>query len=641
LSRGTAVQDADGKAHCIVRPQTEITKRKLTEELLREREKHYRLLVETHRCVVECLEEKYNQAEQALQQSEQRFRSLVEATSRIVWTNSPEGEMRGFQPSWGEFTGQSEAEYQGYGWARAVHPDDAQPTIDAWQQAVANRSMFVFEHRVRRYDGIWRTFSIRGIPVLEADGITIREWVGVHTDITERKQVEEQLRHHALHDALTDLPNRAFFMDRLRRAVERINRHEDYLFAVLFLDLDRFKVVNDSLGHLVGDQLLIAIARRLEACLRPGDLVARLGGDEFTILLEEITDLSEATIVANRIQAELAVPFTLDAHEIFTNASIGITLGSTCYKQPEELLRDSDTAMYRAKALGKGRYEVFNTTMHAGAVARLQLENDLRHALERHEFQLYYQPILSLSNDTIAGFEALVRWQHPTHGLISPTTFIPLAEETGLIIPLGKWVLREACRQMREWQECPHSSQLTISVNLSRKQLCQPDLVAQIEHILQQTQLDAHSLKLEITESAFMENAEAATTIFLQLRALGVKLHMDDFGTGYSSLSYLHRFPVDMLKIDRSFVSTMSIDGYNSEIVQAIIMLAQSLGIEVTAEGVETAEQLAQLRTLGCQLGQGYFFSPPVESGAAQVLISPRERQGYRSCSALQELSPV
>lgn len=442
-------------------------------------------------------------------------------------------------------------------------------------------------------------------------------------EISDRQRIEDQLVHSAFHDKLTGLPNRALFMDRLEHAIERTKRREDYLFAVLFLDLDRFKVVNDSLGHMVGDQLLLAIASRIKACLRSSDTVARLGGDEFTILLEDINDVSDAKRLANRIQEELMLPFNLSGHEVFTTASIGIALSATGYDLPEQLLRDADTALYRAKARGKACYEVFDKAMHACAIALLQLENDLWRAIERQEFRIHYQPIISLKSGKINGFEALVRWQHPDRGLIYPIEFIPMAEETGLIIPIGWWVLREACRQIHLWQEqFPASPPLTISVNISSKQFSQHDLSAQIEQMLQEINLDPRTLKLELTESAIMANAESANVMLSQLRHLGVQLYMDDFGTGYSSLSYLHRFPIDTLKIDRSFVSRRSVDDENSEIVRTIITLAHNLRIHVSAEGVETTEQLDLLRALKCEYAQGYFFSKPLDGEAASALIA-------------------
>lgn len=446
--------------------------------------------------------------------------------------------------------------------------------------------------------------------------------VELEKEITSRQRAEKQLMHNAFHDALTGLPNRAFFMDRLERVVAYGKRHEDYLFAVLFLDLDRFKVINDSLGHLFGDQLLLGIARRLKTCLRPTDTVARLGGDEFTILLEDIEDVSDAIRVADRLQAELTLPFDLDGQSVFTSASIGIALSVTGYNQPEELLRDADIAMYRAKALGKARYEIFNTEMHARAVARLQLETDLRLAVQRQEFRLQYQPIVSLETGIITGFEALVRWQHPQHGLIYPDEFIPVAEEAGLIIPIDRWVLREACRQTRIWQEqFPKNLPFTISVNLCRNQFAQSDLIKHIHQILEETDLDASSLRLEITEKVLMENGDSAIAILSQLRNIGIKLYIDDFGTGYSSLGRLHHFPINVLKIDRSFVSRIGVAQGNLEIAETIVTLAQKLGVDVIAEGVETVEQLVQLRRLKCEYGQGHFFSGPLDSPTAEALI--------------------
>ena len=446
--------------------------------------------------------------------------------------------------------------------------------------------------------------------------------VELEKEIAWRQRAEEQLLHNAFHDALTGLPNRALFMARLERAVAHNKRHENYLFAVLFLDLDRFKVINDSLGHLAGDKLLIGIACKLKICLRPMDTVARLGGDEFTILLEDIEDVNDAICVANRIQTQLKLPFNLSGQEVFTTASIGIALSETGGSAPENLLRDADIAMYRAKALGKARYELFNPDMHTQAVARLQLENDLRRAFERQEFQIHYQPIVSLITGRITGFEALVRWQHPEHGLVLPEEFLAVVEETGLSVALDQLVLREACRQTRTWQEqISDNPHMSVSVNLCSQLFTQANLIEQILQILQETSLDASSLKLEITENAIMENGESAIAILSQLRSKGIKLYIDDFGTGYSSLGRLHHFPINVLKIDRSFVSRIGVDQGNLEITETIVTLAQKLGVDVIAEGVETAEQLIQLRSLKCEYGQGYFFSRPLDSLAAETLI--------------------
>ncbi|HYG08426.1 MAG TPA: EAL domain-containing protein, partial [Pyrinomonadaceae bacterium] len=434
---------------------------------------------------------------------------------------------------------------------------------------------------------------------------------------TELSESKEHFRHAAYHDSLTGLPNRLLFTDHLRLAIERTRRDANYGFAVLFLDADRFKNINDSLGHTYGDQLLTEIAHRLEACTRQLDTVARFGGDEFALLLDGIGAPEDAVRVAQKIQEELLVPFDLNGHEAFTSASIGIALSGAGYNHPEDVLRDADTAMYRAKDSGKARHEVFDRAMHTRAVKMLRLENDLRRALERQEFRVHYQPILTLKTGELAGFEALVRWERPDRGLVSPADFIPLAEETGMIVPLGLWVLEESCNQLREWQQAsPANRALTMSVNLSGKQLTQMDVAEQVQDVLTRTGLDPRHLKLEITESVVMENAESAAVVLASLRALGLGLSIDDFGTGYSSLSYLHRFPVNTLKVDRSFVSRMTSGDENLEIVRTIVTLAKNLGMDVVAEGIETGEQLAQLKALKCDYGQGYFFAKPLDVAA-------------------------
>jgi diguanylate cyclase (GGDEF)-like protein len=443
----------------------------------------------------------------------------------------------------------------------------------------------------------------------------------------ELEESREHFRHTAFHDALTNLPNRALLTDRLHMALEHARRRE-HLFAVLFLDLDRFKNINDSLGHAAGDCLLVETARRLEQCSRPTDTVARLGGDEFAVLLDGLETECDAVRVAERVLESLARPFNLGGHEVYTAASIGITLSTHGYVDPENVLRDADTAMYRAKEKGKARYELFDAEMHADALARLRLENDLRRAVENQEFEVYYQPIVSLHAGGLTGFEALVRWHHPERGMVAPTEFIPLAEETRLIGEIGEWVLYEACRQMSEWRELlPAHRSLNVSVNLSGKQLTQPGLVERVRQTLHETNLPPHCLKLEITESAVMDNAEAAASALALLRSLGIQLSIDDFGTGYSSLSYLHRFPVDTLKIDRSFVSRMCEGGENAEIVRTVVTLAANLGMAVVAEGVETEEQHALLEALNCEYGQGYLYSRPLNAEGALAVIR-REQRG-------------
>ena len=437
-----------------------------------------------------------------------------------------------------------------------------------------------------------------------------------------------KLFHNAFHDTLTNLPNQALFLKQLQEAIARTKLRDNSLLAVLFLDIDRFKVINQSFGNLIGDQLLVAITRRLNSYLRLTDSVARVGGDEFAIVLEDIHNISQATLVADQLQKELILPFKLKGEEIFITASIGIAINQAdCDYQADELLRDANIAMYRAKALGKKRYEIFATGMRTQVVNKLQLETDLRRAIESQEFLLYYQPIVSLKTGKIAGFESLVRWQHPTRGLVSPVEFIPIAEETGLIIPMSQWILQESCRQMRVWQEqFPLNPPLMISVNLSLEQFSQQNLVEQIEETLKVTGLDGHTLKLEITESMAMKDVNSTIASLLRLKKLNLRLSIDDFGTGYSSLSYLHRFPADTLKIDRSFVMRMDDTSEDAAIVQTIVVLSHSLGMDLVAEGVETAGQLEKLRLLQCEYGQGYFFSKPLPSEAAAALLAKEPR---------------
>ena len=440
-------------------------------------------------------------------------------------------------------------------------------------------------------------------------------------DITERNLAEEKLRYYALHDTLTDLPNRVAFMNHLRQAVERAEGNNYAKFAVLFLDLDRFKVINDSLGHAVGDKLLVAISERLTACVRPGDVVARLGGDEFVILLNRSGDTSEVVKVAERLQAKITEPFKIDNYEVFTSASIGIIVSGTMHRKAEDFLRDADAAMYRAKESGKARYEIFDRKMHVQNMNLLQVETDLRHAVERNEFEVLYQPIVNLVTGTAHEFEALIRWRHPIHGLVAPNEFVHVAEETGLIIQIGKWILEESCRQTAEWQR-RFNIPLSISVNLSAKQLMHPTLSAQVRQILSDTGLAPSQLKLEVTESTVMEHSEKSLNILSELDALGISLSTDDFGTGYSSLSYLQRFPFDQLKIDRSFINIMDENEKSRSIVKTILMLGENLDIEVVAEGIETAAHLEQLRNLGCRSGQGYLFSRPVDREATEEFLA-------------------
>ncbi len=438
----------------------------------------------------------------------------------------------------------------------------------------------------------------------------------------------EQLTRQAFRDPLTNLPNRALFMDRLSHGLTRAQRRHEHL-AVLFLDLDRFKVVNDTLGHSVGDQLLVEVSYRLGTALRPGDTVARLGGDEFGILLEDVADAETAETIAVRIEEGLGKPYPFEGRDVFVTASIGIALSSAKLASPEEILRDADLAMYHAKAKGKARHEVFDGSMGAPALDRMDLEMDLRSAISRHEFRLHYQPILRLDTGKIAEVEALIRWQHDKRGLLQPDDFIGLTEETGLIVPIGQWVLAEACKQARTWQtEYPSSPPLVMSVNLSAKQFQHPQLVEEITQALRETGLAPSCLKLEITESTVMHDAPATLAKLRELKELGVRLAIDDFGTGYSSLGYLKRFPVDTLKIDRSFVKGLSRESGDSAIVRAVVTVAKSLNMDVTAEGVETEGQLTELKVLGCDQGQGFLFARPVSAErVAPLLASEHTRE--------------
>ena len=469
-------------------------------------------------------------------------------------------------------------------------------------------------------DGGTRLIEWNVLPLRGEDG-SLRGAAAIGADVTESRRASEKLLHGAFHDALTGLPNRALFMERLSHRLDLEQRRKVTTFAVLFFDIDRFKVVNDSLGHVRGDELLVEVGRRLRGCLRPGDTVARMGGDEYGVLLEDVPTRADALRVVSRIQEELRAPCELGGQEVFSDASIGIAHGNESYTRAEDILRDADTALYRAKAQGRGRWVEFDSTMHERAVALLQLETDLRRAIERREFLLHYQPTVSLSTGEIVGAEALVRWKHPGRGLVAPAEFIPLAEETGLIGQIGAFVLREACRQMKEWQDRLGLPELQIGVNISSKQFQQPGLVAQVAEVLRETRLPPHCLRLEVTESLLMDKHPNVAETMIELRAMGVRIDLDDFGTGYSSLSYLHQFPIDTLKIDRSFVSRIGEAEEGLEIVNTIVSLAASLEMEVVAEGVETEQQLQLLRKLKCSYAQGFHLSRPVAGEQFESLL--------------------
>jgi diguanylate cyclase (GGDEF)-like protein len=449
--------------------------------------------------------------------------------------------------------------------------------------------------------------------------------LGLTNEIYERKRAEERLSYDALHDGLTGLPNRVLFLDRLGRAIEYMKRKTGSPFSVLFLDLDCFKVINDSLGHSIGDQLLIDIAQRLTGCLRSSDTVARLGGDEFVILLENghTTDSVESIIL--RIFEALKPAFYPKGYEIYVTASIGVVRNVASYTQPEEVLRDADIAMYQAKAMGKARFEIFSPDLRTVAITRMELEKELRRALEHGELELYYQPIVSLLNDQITGFEALIRWNHPQKGLVYPAAFISIAEDSGLIIPIGRWVLYEACSQMQKWKvEFFPEGNLAVNVNVSGKQLIHPEFLDDVQNVLKATGLSPDSLKCEITETVLMNYSPLAREVFNRLHDLGVQLEIDDFGTGYSSLSYLQHFPVQTLKIDKSFISEMGKTGKGSELVRAIVVMARDLGLETIAEGVETDSQLSELKKLNCNFGQGFLLAKPAGSKVVEELLRER-----------------
>jgi PAS domain S-box-containing protein len=574
-----------------------------------------------------------------LAERDQLFQLISENAADMIALVDGDGRRLYNSPAYLKVLGYSPEDLNATSSIEQIHPDDRPRVLKAAEKARLSGQGERMEYRVRHKDGSWRTLESTASPIRNEKGQTDK-LVIVNRDITERKRAEEMLAHNAFHDGLTNLPNRALFLDRLQQALTLSKRHPNYKFAVLLIDVDEFKIINDSLGHAAGDDLLIQIGQRLKESVRRADTVsrprtsdvpdrpanddtlARLGGDEFTILLDDIRDPIEAVRVAERMQAELAIPFVVNQQGIVISASIGIAASTSPHTHAEDLLRDADIAMYRAKRAGKACCEVSDTAMHENAVKRLQLETDLRKALEQGQFRVYYQPIVSLQTGKITGFEALTRWQRP-EGILAPIAFIAVAEETGLIIPMNRQLLREACQHLRSWQsEFPSDSPLTMSVNITSREFVQPDLVNEIRKSLDQTGVDPSCLQLEIIETIAMGDAEKSGHVLAQLKALGVRLSIDDFGTGYSSLSRLRRIPVDTLKIDRAFISNMDTDPENREIVRAIIVLAHNLGLKVVAEGTEKEEHIDLLKQFNCEMAQGYLFSRPADDQAMFKLLA-------------------
>ena len=551
--------------------------------------------------------------EKKLRESEERYDLAARGANDGLWDWNLKRNEIYYSTRWKTMLGFKEHEIGNNPdeWLKRIHPDDQKRVRESLISHINGETPhFEYEYRIQHANNVYMWILTRGLAVRDAEGKAYRI-AGSQTDLTSRKLIEERLAYGALHDGLTGLPNRELFMDRLKQRMELVKRHPDSLFAVLFLDIDRFKVVNDSLGHAVGDQLLSTTAKRLQLCMRPEDTVSRLSGDEFAILLSEVKDVSDAIRVAERIQARMMETTVLSAINRTTTVSIGITMFNDKYTKPQDMLRDADTAMYRAKALGGGRHQIFDTTMHTQALSLLQLEADMKRAVKNQEWVVYYQPIISVAGGKVSGVEALVRWMHPERGIIPPLDFIPQAEDIGLIVPIGEFVLRTACLQTKAWRDAGFSK-LWVSVNLSARQFQDQNLVYKISQILEETGLPSDGLRLEVTESVAMQDIAYGIKVLKELKKLGVHVSLDDFGNGYSSLSYLKQFSLNVLKIDQSFIQDILVNKNSEAITMAIIAMARSLGLEVVAEGVEKEEQLAFLKSKFCDEVQGFLFSKPL-----------------------------
>ena len=562
-------------------------------------------------------------ASERLRESEERLRLLIEGvTDYAIFSIDLDGRILLWNSGAEHVFGYREAEVLGKHFSLVYTPEAIARGVPAAELAAAEKDGHAPDEgwHVRRHGDLFYASGEMTRLKPDTDGKP-RGFVKIAHDITARNQAEESNKRQAFHDELTQLPNRAFFSDSLRRSIARAKRHPTSRFAVIFIDLDRFKIINDSLGHVMADGLLVHVARTLEQCVRPEDVVARVGGDEFAVLISELRGTVDAGLVAERVQAALQRPFDLDGFEVFTTASMGIAIGSSTYDKPEQILRDADTAMYEAKERGRAQHVLFDFDMHARAVGLLHLQMDLRRAIARQEFCVEYQPIVSLEHCRVVGFEALVRWNHPERGMVPPAEFIAEAESIGLITHIDRWVLHEACRQIRAWQVQSGDLTLSVSVNLSSKQFAQETLLAEIRDALQRNDLTADSLKLELTETVLMEQFETIAKTVAQVGEMGVELYIDDFGTGYSSLGSLTRFPLKVLKVDRSFVRQITSNPRSAVVARTVVTLAHSLGLGALAEGIETAQQLSKLQDLGCELGQGFWFSKPVHADIAQHFI--------------------